>query len=1063
MTRADKESTAAAPKSAGRPRATAPRIGGKPGANPPEDIVQRQNLALRRVVEQLSAMMTGGFDLPRLAATICAEIIDALPTGACDAYVRRGSPLVCIASYNLEGCDEEYENRPFSLEHFPMTRMAADVGETVVIPSVDDPRLNEFERQNLEEYDYASELCMPLEVEGEVVGIIDVFDYEPRDYAESLDFVRAMGELFAGVLANSNLVEKLKDANRNLGLLADAGLEFGASLDLDQVLRAIVTAMCTACDAECCEIYRLDPDAVRGLVSVDKGRFVEDFSSEAMPTGELTAMAIVLQSGEPYSVSDIDDPGVPPDVRADWSRWDDIRSGLVLPLVYGGSRMGVLAVYDSRVRDFDALELPRALAQLAAQAMGNADLYRQLELRSREAELLNEIARRTTATLEMDEIARSTLDALKQLLAFDRGVIVVENGEYGSDAYLWRADGRTELIPITDEVDLFASELSRHPIFVFDDPSQLPAEIPGLTDDVVSGVMIALHGDGRVIGSLALASTRRNGLGVLDYSVLERVGTHLSLAVANARMYERIQRLHVVNLKALTSALTAKDYYTVGHAARVSAYMILLARQLGWGLDQSQRIEQAAYLHDIGKIGISDRVLLKPSGLNPHEWELMRRHPIFSADIIRPLFADELVLGVRHHHERWDGDGYPDGLSGEEVPLVARAMAVVDAYDAMSFRRPYRNARSYRECLSELHRCRGSQFDPAMVDAFAHVLRALEGRRAKAIKVAEKAARAIDVEMHLRLNGPEDERRREYKEIAATLRRITAENPPTRYLQTFGQRDGKFVMIVDPDDDPVTHVAVGREVYADQELPEAFAGMRLDSNALVIDEFGAWVSGRVPLMGPDGRVVAVVAADLPPMAGIDLEGLNSDVTETFADMVRSNIDQSTRQELEAITDGLTGLYNHRYLHERLADEVERAAADGKPLTLLLCDLDDFKAFNAQHGYEEGDRALRAVALIIGECLRGVDLVARYGGDEFAAILIETGPAGAAEVADRIRNAVAKARFTPDRQQLTASLGFASFPAHCASREELVDKAEWARLRAKRSGRDAVVAFTPQAD
>ena len=215
----------------------------------------------------------------------------------------------------------------------------------------------------------------------------------------------------------------------------------------------------------------------------------------------------------------------------------------------------------------------------------------------------------------------------------------------------------------------------------------------------------------------------------VDRHLLERVGTHLSLAINNARLYDEIKRMHLGNLKALSSALNAKDYYTLGHAARVGAYMVLLGHELGWPEETVHQVEEAAYLHDIGKIGVSDRVLLKPSGLNSREWELMRQHPIFSADILRPLFADDLVLGVRHHHEHWDGTGYPDGLAGADIPLVARAMCVADSYDAMSFRRPYRQALPYHEALLELDRCSATQFDPEIVAAFKRVLARLQEQR----------------------------------------------------------------------------------------------------------------------------------------------------------------------------------------------------------------------------------------------------------------------------------------------------------------------------------------------
>ena len=143
--------------------------------------------------------------------------------------------------------------------------------------------------------------------------------------------------------------------------------------------------------------------------------------------------------------------------------------------------------------------------------------------------------------------------------------------------------------------------------------------------------------------------------------------------------------------------------------------MTMLGRELGWPAERLEEVENVAFLHDIGKIGVSDRVLLKAGPLTSEEWELIRQHPGISAEIVRPLFDDELVAGVRHHHERFDGKGYPDGLAGEAIPLLARAMCVVDCYDAMSCERPYRPALSYRRCLAELRRCAGVQFDPEMV------------------------------------------------------------------------------------------------------------------------------------------------------------------------------------------------------------------------------------------------------------------------------------------------------------------------------------------------------------
>ena len=192
-----------------------------------------------------------------------------------------------------------------------------------------------------------------------------------------------------------------------------------------------------------------------------------------------------------------------------------------------------------------------------------------------------------------------------------------------------------------------------------------------------------------------------------------------------------------------------------------------------------------AYLHDIGKIGVSDRVLRKAGPLNAEEWELMRQHPTISAEIVAPLFESELIAGVRHHHERFGGGGYPDGLAGDEITDVARALCVADSYDAMSYERPYRGALSYAECCAELRRCSGSQFDPAMVTAFLRALARLEERRRRAAALAAEATRLVDPAAHSLLRTRADEARPRTAPWSPPCARSAAAYPSVRFLTTF--------------------------------------------------------------------------------------------------------------------------------------------------------------------------------------------------------------------------------------------------------------------------------------
>jgi putative two-component system response regulator len=175
---------------------------------------------------------------------------------------------------------------------------------------------------------------------------------------------------------------------------------------------------------------------------------------------------------------------------------------------------------------------------------------------------------------------------------------------------------------------------------------------------------------------------------------------------------------------ALTHAVEAKDPYTAGHAHRVTGYALRMAE--GAGNIEIDRFRLAGKLHDVGKIGVPDAILNKPGPLTPEEHEIVRMHPEAGARILEPLIDDPLVIGVvRWHHERWDGTGYPDRLSGPEIPLTARILGIADTLDAMTSRRSYRPALSWDAAVAEIRRGAGTQFDPAVVDLFERVLPAL--------------------------------------------------------------------------------------------------------------------------------------------------------------------------------------------------------------------------------------------------------------------------------------------------------------------------------------------------
>lgn len=195
------------------------------------------------------------------------------------------------------------------------------------------------------------------------------------------------------------------------------------------------------------------------------------------------------------------------------------------------------------------------------------------------------------------------------------------------------------------------------------------------------------------------------------------------LSIENIALYESMVANMHSTLGALVSAMEAKDPYTRQHSRRVTNFSVLTAQAMNLSIDQVESLRFAAYLHDIGKIGVKDHILLKDSRLSDQEYEQIKLHPVIGEAIIQAMDLTQNERSIiRHHHERWDGRGYPDQLSGEGIPLLARIVAVADAYDAMTSDRPYRKAKNRDDAVREITRCSGEQFDPKVVEAFLEML-----------------------------------------------------------------------------------------------------------------------------------------------------------------------------------------------------------------------------------------------------------------------------------------------------------------------------------------------------
>ncbi len=242
--------------------------------------------------------------------------------------------------------------------------------------------------------------------------------------------------------------------------------------------------------------------------------------------------------------------------------------------------------------------------------------------------------------------------------------------------------------------------------------------------NVRSAICAPLLNRTKVLGIIYLDSTDQSNLFTKDdLSLLSAMALKAGIALDNARLYDDLRNLFFNTVETLVRAIQARDRYTSGHSSRVSRYCQLIAEKLNLSTQDRHHLYLTSMLHDIGKIGIPDNLLNRPGQLTDEEMRTVREHASAGASMLKALGQmHPIVPLIRHHHEAYDGSGYPDGLKGDQIPLISRIVAVADAFDAMTSDRPYRKARTKSVAMEELKRCAGTSFDPVVVKAFVECL-----------------------------------------------------------------------------------------------------------------------------------------------------------------------------------------------------------------------------------------------------------------------------------------------------------------------------------------------------
>lgn len=563
---------------------------------------------------------------------------------------------------------------------------------------------------------------------------------------------------------------------------------------------------------------------------------------------------------------------------------------------------------------------------------------------------------------------------------------------------------------------------------------------------------------------------------------------------AKTREAEALGRLHLATAEALATAIDAKDQTTHGHVRRVQIYAAGLGKVLRLSNAEIAALKAGALLHDVGNLAVPPHILNKPGRLSPAEFDRMKIHTTVGALLLtRVEFPYPVVPIVRHHHEQWNGLGYPDGLKGDQIPITARIIAVVDCFDSVREDRPFRRGMTRDEAIALLLRGSGTHFDPRVIDLFIKHLPEFESQiAARGLPQQLPAAQVLEpfnlVEADITQTRERgcymayDQIKNAHREVYALYEiartfgsslniqdtlailvdkvgHIVSFDTCVVYLYDEGQGYATAAHVAGKNSallkskciapgEGVTGFAMANRSAVNQLQPSLdFAGAESErgvnyrsmaSLALVKDE---------ALLG----ALSVYSLELDRYTDDHMRLLET-VTKLASDALANSMHHA-EAESNALTDVLTGLPNARYLALRFEEEVSRAHRTGRSFQVVMLDLDDFKIVNDTFGHKVGDKMLREMARIIQAQLREYDFLARYAGDEFVAVVQELVGSQVEELRARIENAVAQfsLHIRADRRaQVGISIGTATYGNDGETLDQLLIAADQAMYSVKSS-------------
>jgi len=530
-----------------------------------------------------------------------------------------------------------------------------------------------------------------------------------------------------------------------------------------------------------------------------------------------------------------------------------------------------------------------------------------------------------------------------------------------------------------------------------------------------------------------------------------------------------LEASYLSTIEALAAALDAKDRHTEAHSRETAALARAVGRRLGLAEEALRFLEYSALLHDIGKIGVPGYILNKPGPLDEEETAVMREHPVIGERIVASVpFLARIRPMVRAEHERWDGGGYPDGLSGEQIPIEARIIHACDAFQAMASDRPYRQARPLDWILKEIRAQAGRQFDPQVAQALLQVIESGE------VAIAGTTESALHEDRKMPLAHSWTQHLDAIQQLGAGLAKVVS---VPEICETIGSAitnllpfDQCRIYLLEDDGHTL------RPAYFSDTKRTEYEGVTAETLAVQVGQgITGWVAETkqgalvgdterhpkavhipgttetdesmlaLPVIFEDNLIgiIVNVKVGLHQYTGDHLRLMTILANQAAVSIFNARLIE--RLAATARTDPLTGLANRRAFERELE---QRLASDSpEPFCVIMVDVDGLKQVNDARGHAAGDAVLKRVASVLTSNMRSLDLVTRWGGDEFVLLMPATDQVGAVSLARRIGGTL---RSPEDPAgPISVSIGTASFPADGTTPDTLLGAADRSMYSDKR--------------